>query len=206
ATGAVPARPPVPGIDLPHVVQAVDLLGNPALADKAERVVVIGGGTVGCEVAYMLAYERGKTVTVVEMLPYFVKGVCTANRGYLIHYLEKAGVNLLNCTRLKSVMADGVNLVRNVSPTVPDPYDTWSPVLPENVVNPLAKKIKVVEEETFLAADLVVLATGMKPDDQLFEACLKAHVAPEIRNIGDSFGVGRIFEATKAGYAVGLAI
>jgi len=28
-------------------------------------------------------------------------------------------------------------------------------------------------------------------------------VATEILNIGDSFSVGRIFEATKAGYAVG---
>jgi 2-enoate reductase len=169
-------------------------------------VVVIGGGSAGCEVAYMLAYEMKKQVTIVEMLPYFMKGVCTANRGYLIHYLEKAGVNLLNCAVVQSIGKKAVNIRRNISPTVPDPYNTWSPVLPENVSNPLVKKIKVKEKEIELKADLVVMAIGLKPDDRLFEACMKQRVAPEIHNIGDSFSVGKVFEATKAGYAIGRTI
>jgi len=202
-TGAQPVKLPVKGIDLPHVVQAVDLLHNGSLPAKAKKVVVIGGGSVGCELAYMLAYEMGRQVAIVEMLPYFMKGVCTANRGHLIHYLEKAGVRLLNCAVLKSVDKGAVKIIKNVSPTVPDPYNTWSPILPDNVKNPLAKKIKVEEKEIELAADLVVLAVGLKADDRLYEACVKERVAPEIHNIGDSFCVGRVFEATKAGYAVG---
>ena len=35
--------------------------------------------------------------------------------------------------------------MRNVSPTVPDPYVTWHPILPENVENPLAPNLKVEE-------------------------------------------------------------
>jgi 2-enoate reductase len=193
-------------VDLPHVVQAVDLLRDPSLGEKANKVVVVGGGSVGCETASMLAYEKGKEVTVVEMLPHFMKGVCTASRGYLIHYLEKANVALLNCTRLKSISPQSVRLIRNVSPTVPDPYNTWSPLLPENVKNPLARKIKVKEEETEIEADLVVLAVGLKPDDSLYEACVRERIAPDIRNIGDSFCVGRVFEATKAGYAISIAL
>lgn len=57
-----------------------------------------------------------------------------------------------------------------------------------------------------LGADLVILAVGLRPDDSLHEACVRQRVAPEIRNIGDSFSVGRVFEATKAGYATGLAL
>ncbi len=114
APAGTPVKLPVKGIDLPHVVQAVDLLRNGSLpAEKAKKVVVIGGGSVGCEVAYMLAYEMGRQVTIVEMLPYFMKGVCTANRGHLIHYLEKAGVRLLNCARLKSVDRGSVRIIRN---------------------------------------------------------------------------------------------
>jgi 2-enoate reductase len=202
-TGGQPVKLPVKGIDLPHVVQAVDLLRNGSLPAKAKKVVVIGGGSVGCEVAYMLAYEMGRQVTIVEMLPYLMKGICTANRGHLIHYLEKAGVRLLNCAMLKRIDKGAVKIIKNVSPTVPDPYNTWSPILPDNVKNPLAKKIKVEEQEMELEADLVVLAVGLKADDRLYEACVKEHVAPEIHNIGDSFCVGRVFEATKAGYAVG---
>jgi predicted NAD/FAD-dependent oxidoreductase len=57
-----------------------------------------------------------------------------------------------------------------------------------------------------LEADLVVLATGLRSDDSLYQACLRAHVAPEIHAIGDAFAPGRILEATKAGYAVGRSL
>ncbi len=89
------------------VVSAVDLLRRPALAAGARQVVVVGGGAVGCEVAFWLAAEHDKQVTVVEMLPQFMTGNCTANRGYLLHYLEARGVKLLNCARLRSVDDSG---------------------------------------------------------------------------------------------------
>jgi 2-enoate reductase len=205
-TGARPKGLPVEGLDLPHVVQAVDLLSNPALAVGAQRVVVVGGGEVGCETAHWLACEQGKAVTVVEMLPYFMKESCTANRGYLIHYLEQKGVALWNCTRLRRVGPRGVTVVRNVSPTVPSPYVTWSPVLPENVKNPLARPIRVQEEEVTIEADLVVLAVGLEPDASLYEACVREHVAGEVYILGDSFQAGSILEATKAGYAIGRCL
>jgi 2-enoate reductase len=202
-TGARPLMLPTEGIDLPHVVQATDFLCNTSLGAKAQKVVVIGGDSVGCEVAYMLAYEMSKDVTIVEMLPYLMKDTCTANRGHLIHYMEKAGVRLLNCARLKSVGQSSVRIIQNVSPTVPHPYNTWSPVLPENVKNPLAKKIRSEEKQIDMEADLVVLAVGLEPDDRLYQACVRERVATEIHNIGDSSSVGHVFEATKAGYAVG---
>ena len=51
--------------------------------------MVAGGGVVGCETAYWLRYELNRDVKVVEMLPHFMQGVCTANRGHLLHYMEK---------------------------------------------------------------------------------------------------------------------
>ncbi len=205
-TGARPLRPAAEGIDRPHVVQAIDLLRSARLPDGVERIVIVGGGEVGCETAYLLAAEKGKHVTIVEMLPYFMKEACTSNRGYLIHHLRKLGVVLLNCTRLKSIEERTVTVLRNVSPTVPDPYVTWTPVLPENVKNPLARPLRVREELVTLEADLVVLATGLRSDDSLYQACLQAQVAPEIRAIGDAFAPGRILEATRAGYAVGRSL
>ncbi|MCI9468655.1 MAG: FAD-dependent oxidoreductase [Oscillospiraceae bacterium] len=64
ATGAESVRPPINGIDGENVVTAYDLLANGV--PVGERVVVLGGGHVGCEVAIDLE-ERGKKVTVVEM-------------------------------------------------------------------------------------------------------------------------------------------
>ncbi|MBN1658309.1 MAG: FAD-dependent oxidoreductase [Anaerolineae bacterium] len=201
--GATPLRPPVEGIDRPHVIQAVDLLRTLPALDGVEKVVIVGGGEVGCETAYFLAYEKGRHVTVIDMLPYLMKEACTANRGYLIHYLKKRGVVLLNCTRLEKIGERDVTVVRNVSPTVPDPTITWTPVLPDNAQNPLARPIKVRPERATIEADLVVLATGLKADDSLYQACLQAHVAPELYAIGDAFSPGRVLEATRAGYAVG---
>jgi len=99
-----------------------------------------------------------------------------------------------------------LTVTRNVSPTVPNPYVTWQVVLPENVKNPLARPIRQEMQDILLPADLVVLATGFRPDDALYETCVRLHIAPELHNIGDAFAPGNIFAATKAGYAVGRTL
>lgn len=135
-----------------------------------------------------------------------MKNTCTSNRHFLIHHLAKKGVEMMNCTALKEVRSDSVLVNRNVSPTVPDPYVTWTPVLPDNVVNPLKKKLKQKDELKIVEGDLVILCTGVVPNDTLHEKCIKNRTAPEIVNIGDSFMVGRVLEAVKAGYAIGNSL
>jgi NADPH-dependent 2,4-dienoyl-CoA reductase/sulfur reductase-like enzyme len=71
--GARPLRPDLPGIDLPfvHGVQTLDdashLLGH-ARATDCKRVVVVGGGYIGLEMAEAFC-ARGATVTLVEGAP-----------------------------------------------------------------------------------------------------------------------------------------
>lgn len=206
AVGTQNACPPIPGIDQVRTVQATDLLADPTKLGDAKRVVVVGGGVVGCETAYWLRYEQDREVQVVEMLPNFMEGACTANRGHLIHYMEKAGVKLFNCARVDSFAPGRVNIVRNVSAGVPDPYNTWRPLLPENIPNPLAKKLGPETQPMSLDADLVVLAMGGRPDMALYHAALAQHAAPELYNIGDSFAAGRVLEANRAAYQLAVRI
>ncbi|MFW5727730.1 MAG: FAD-dependent oxidoreductase [Spirochaetia bacterium] len=206
AVGSQQSRPPVPGIDAENVLFAVDVLRNPALIGDSQNIVVVGGGVVGCETAYFLSQEKGRKVTVVEMLPHFMPGVCTANRGWLIHYLEQQQVPLLNCTRLKAVRGKEVLLSRNISRTVPDPYVTWAPLLPENIENPFAKVIKEELQDQTVPADLVILAAGALPDESLYRELIRSNAADDIRIIGDSFEMGKILEATRAAYSVGVSI
>ena len=205
-TGGEAARPRIAGVDGPNVVWAVDLLRRPDLAAGARHIVIAGGGAVGCEVAFWLAAELAKQVTVVEMLPHLMKGNCTANRGYLLHYLGVLGVRLINCARLKAIDGAAVTIVRNVAPSVPDPSATWVPLLPENIRNPLARTIGASFVEETLTADLLVLATGLTPSAGLYRECVQRHVAPEIHNIGDSFAVGRVFDAVRAGFTLGRTL
>ena len=202
-TGGIYEMPCIEGISLPHVKRAIDILLKPALAEKEKNIVVIGGGTIGCEVAHFLAYEMDKNITVIEVLPYLMKHTVTANRAQLIYALHKKGVKLMNCTRVKRIENDTVIALLNLHKNVPDPYNSWRPVLPENIPNPLAKKIKDEEMELALPAELVIIATGATSDDSLYEECISINAAPEIHNIGDSFETGKVFEATKAGFAIG---
>lgn len=206
AVGTKDACPPIPGLDKVKYVQATALLENPELMGDAEKIVVAGGGVVGCETAYWLTYEHSKKVSVVEMLPNFMEGVCTANRGHLLHYMEKAGVELYNCSKVKSFEPGKVNIQRNVSKGVPNPYNTWQPLLPENIPNPLAKKPGPETQDVALDADLVVLAMGGRPDDALYYEALSENTAPEMFNIGDSFAGGKVLEATRAAFRLAREI
>src|SRR6266540_2297326 len=65
ATGSTPAQQPIPGADLPGVI---NYDGAFMLKDIPKRIVVIGGGAVGTEWATMFA-AFGSEVTLVELLP-----------------------------------------------------------------------------------------------------------------------------------------
>jgi len=72
ATGAVPIRPDLPGVDAPGVygVQTLDdgaaLLAG--LAERPHRAVVVGGGYIGIEMAEAMV-RRGLDVTLVDQSP-----------------------------------------------------------------------------------------------------------------------------------------
>ncbi len=67
ATGGSAIVPNIPGIDLPHVHKAEDVLLGKVVT--GEDVVVCGGGEVGVETATAIAFRCNGKVSVVEMLP-----------------------------------------------------------------------------------------------------------------------------------------
>src|SRR6185312_3338563 len=65
ATGSFPLRPPVEGLDSPRCVDSTGLL---AQTEVPRRLVVLGGGIIGCEFASIFS-RFGSEVTIIEMLP-----------------------------------------------------------------------------------------------------------------------------------------
>ena len=105
ATGAVAKRIPIPGVE--RSVEAVDfLLGNKTVGDK---VVVIGGGLTGCEIAYEL-YLSGKQPTIVEMQDDLIttKGICLANTSYLRDFFKTNKVPVFLETGVSEINDKGV--------------------------------------------------------------------------------------------------
>src|ERR671922_1270484 len=68
ATGSFPLRPPIDGVDSGRCVDSTALL---AQTEVPKRLLVLGGGIIGCEFASI--FQRfGSEVTIVEMLPILI--------------------------------------------------------------------------------------------------------------------------------------
>ncbi|MDD6023077.1 MAG: FAD-dependent oxidoreductase, partial [Oscillospiraceae bacterium] len=84
ATGSLPAKPPIPGIESGNVRFAVDIFGHEE--DLGRNVVVIGGGEVGVETGIYLA-RAGHSVTVLEMTDMLAR---ESNRGHYYSMVQAA--------------------------------------------------------------------------------------------------------------------
>lgn len=89
ATGAAPVKPKITGIDLPKVVTSEELLAGKPLDCK--RLVVIGGGVIGVEVASIYG-NLGCEVTIVEAADRILFGIDREIAQNLSMILKKRGV------------------------------------------------------------------------------------------------------------------
>ncbi|MCI5838410.1 MAG: FAD-dependent oxidoreductase [Christensenellaceae bacterium] len=106
ASGATANKPRIQGID--KAVEACEYLyGKPV----GKKVVIIGGGLSGCEIAYDL-FKKGHEPVIVEMKNDLiaVKGVCLANSSYLRDFFALNKVEVHLETALVSVDDDGVTV------------------------------------------------------------------------------------------------
>lgn len=142
STGASPVRPPVSGVDLPGVfslrsLEDVDRIRTWIEDRKAARAVVVGGGFIGLEMTENLV-RRGLEVTLFERLDQVMPGMDPEMVAPAHQELCRQGVDL----RLSTSLA-GIETARDDQLVV---------------VGPVGQRT---------AADIVVLAIGVRPDVQL---------------------------------------
>ncbi|MBN1868148.1 FAD-dependent oxidoreductase [Candidatus Sumerlaeota bacterium] len=109
--GAAPIRPPIPGADLPQVLSLrtipdMDAINRRIDEAGARRVVAIGGGFIGLEMAEGLR-RRGLEVALVERLPQVLLPLDVEMAAYLHEELRDDGVDLY--------LADGVAAIEETS-------------------------------------------------------------------------------------------
>lgn len=154
ATGSIPIIPDIPGVESEKVSTATDLFRGKKKAQG--KVLVLGGGLIGCETALWLA-QQGKKVTIVEILGDLMKGgipVQHMNRLMLLDLLKFHRVEIFTNTSLLEVTEKGARLLDGGS------------------------------QKRDFPADTIVLAVGLKPDRELYRT-LEGQT-PNLYAIGDS--------------------
>lgn len=143
--GAVPVRPPLPGLELPGIFTVRTVPDSEAIRNwihhhNARRAVVIGGGFIGLEMAENFV-QLGLETTIVEMLDQVMPPLDADMAARVAQHLEKHGVRL--------ALGDGV---------------AGFEAAPEKGL-----LVRTASGKTH-PADLVILAIGVRPDTTLARA------------------------------------
>jgi NADPH-dependent 2,4-dienoyl-CoA reductase/sulfur reductase-like enzyme/rhodanese-related sulfurtransferase len=145
ATGSRPRPLPIPGADLPGVMNVAGLPAAMAVRDKIAkgevgRVVIIGAGAIGLEMAEAISDLWGLETTLVEITPQILPGVLEPG---LARMVQKH-------LRDKDVTLHLEESVREIRPQAGD-----------------NQALEVVTGRTVLPAGLVITAVGAVPNSDL---------------------------------------
>jgi len=117
ATGAVPFIPrDIPGFNRECVLTAWEVLAGRSLVGP--KVVVVGGGKVGCETADFIAHPaddltpKGNQVTIIELQENIALDEKSMARSLLIRRLKEKGVGIILGGKVIEILQDGVKYVK----------------------------------------------------------------------------------------------
>ncbi|MDO5448367.1 MAG: FAD-dependent oxidoreductase [Clostridia bacterium] len=97
ATGVIPSMLKIPGAE--RAINANDVLAG---ATTGNNVVVIGGGSIGCETAELLK-KQGKNVAIIEMTDTLASNTGKTNQTILLSHLKGHGVKLFTEAAVQSI-------------------------------------------------------------------------------------------------------
>lgn len=185
AVGANPIIPSQFGIPGDNYVLGTDLFEDGVTLGK--KIVIMGGGLVGCETALHLA-EEGHEVTVIEMAPEIAMETTAAHRRAL-----KVRMGLY------PEMAGGTNTAPGLIPPVLQVSTKCKEITAEGVV-----AITPDGKETLFPADTVICALGLRPRSAVVDELRKTkHV---FLPIGDCTKTAQVTQAVRSGYDVAVGL
>jgi len=116
ALGASPFIPAIPGIEMPLVTTAGDVLTG--LKTVRGSVIVMGGGLVGCETAEFILEKGGgiTSVSIVEMTDRMATNLSLTYRPFFLARLKKMGIRLETGTIVEEITPQGVKVNRSGKP------------------------------------------------------------------------------------------
>lgn len=173
AVGADPVCPRIKGIE--RAMNALEMYAHPE--KTGQRVVLIGGGLVGCEVGLYLR-AMGKEVTIVEMTDILAREAWCMYRTALLDEVERRGLDVRLHTTCQQITENGI-IARTGETEAEIPADT--------VIYSVGMRSR---------KDIV---------EKLTEAAKKANVG-QVYLAGDCDHVGKVGDAIPAGHLAALQI
>ena len=155
-------------------MSADDILTGAAFPGR--KIVVIGGGSVGCETADYLApvvhdlYPRNREIIVLEMAKGIMMNESGPGRSLLVQRMMRKGIEMICEAQVTKVETDKIYYVKDGV------------------------------EHCISDADTLVFAVGYKSDPSVEEMLKKANVSYHL--IGDAHKVGNIKDAISYGYEI----
>lgn len=199
AVGSEPVMPDIPGINLSNVMLATRALE--ADAEIGERVVIVGGGGIGAEIAPYLAKRwtlrpeireflrdyhaletksgffdrRGHAVTLTSRQKSIGGTVGGSTRWVVASEVEHAGVRVLAGATPKRITPNGVIIEQN-------------------------------GREELIEADTVLIAAGLAANTRFFDEVKAKGLASEIYSVGSAELSMHAIQSVKEAYRLGLKI
>ena len=152
ATGGAPVVPPFPGVDLKNVFTLrsphdAQVIRDAIGTGRIKKAVIVGAGLIGLEMCEALV-ARGLETTVIEMFPHVLPGLLDMETATFVERHMKAN-------NITGVMGEKVAALKG---------------------DHLGNVTQVVTDKQSIDADLVIIAVGVRPNDQLArDAGLNVH-------------------------------
>jgi len=146
-TGSTPVLLPIPGADLEGVYTISDLHKAIAIKERlahgeVSRAVVIGGGAIGVEMAESFADLWGIETTIIEFMPHLLPSILDpVVAAMLAKHLRDKGVTVYTSEGASAIEADAQG-----------------------------KACRVVTAKRTIAADIIIMAAGVRPRSELAQA------------------------------------
>lgn len=171
ATGSKTLILPIEGIDNPELIYGSDLLAGKKSAGK--KVLVVGGGMVGCETAAFLG-EQNHDVTVIEFRDQIGADVISEHRVFLMEDFENYKIAGITGAKVVQFFSDGVAYeTANGERNETRGYDSVVLSMGYRNYNPFAEKLEALADEVYVVGDATRARRALDATKEAYEAAMK---------------------------------
>lgn len=151
ATGAKPLVPPIKGLECAAIKFASEILSGQVIIGN-KKVLIMGGGLVGCELAEYLNQFHNQ-VTIVEMQSMLAKEDVKRSRAVLMKRLEESGTIQRVNTKIVEILPNGIKADEGMGTVELTGYDVMILALGYRSYNPLQTAAESICSEVYVIGD-----------------------------------------------------